>query len=342
MKEKITNNTSMQTEIHTNIFGNVFRRIKSFREATILLTIIIFSAVLSFIAPNFFTMDNLRTTAIGMSADGIIAIGMTVALVSGGFDLSVGSIMGVSSVIAGVLYLAGVNIWIGCLISVIIGLLFGLFDGLLIGKVGINPFITTLGMMGIARGVAYVVTTGSPQSLASVPETFSFLGRGNVFGLPIIVLVFIVLAVAGDFLMRKSSPFRKVFYIGSNEKAAVLSGINVCKVKIGVYMLTAFLSSIAGLLTLSRFGVATPTAGEGTELRVISAAVIGGASLSGGEGTILGAVLGIILLNLINNALVLLKVSVYWQALISGFILIAAVTIDHMSHRKKAVKVISK
>lgn len=329
MKLEISNESGIKTK------NSVFSRLKNFREFTILVTIVGFSILISILAPNFFTADNLRTTAIGMSADGIIAIGMTVALVSGGFDLSVGSIMGVSSVITGVLYIAGVDIWLGCLISVAICLLFGLFDGLLIGKVGINPFIITLGMMGIARGVAYVVTTGSPQSMASVPEAFTFLGQGDVLGLPIIVLVFALLAVAGDLLMRRSSPFRKVFYIGSNEKAATLSGINVSRTKIGVYMLTAFLASISGILTLSRFGVATPTAGTGTELRVISAAVIGGASLSGGEGTILGAVLGIILLNLINNALVLLKVSVYWQQLISGLILIAAVAIDHLSHNKK-------
>lgn len=321
------------TGLTTNM--GLFKRLKNFREFTIIITIVMFSVLISILAPNFMTADNLRTTAIGMSADGIIAIGMTVAIVSGGFDLSVGSVMGVSSVIAGVLYIAGVNIWIGCLLSIVMGLLFGLFDGLLIGKVGINPFIITLGMMGIARGVAYVVTTGSPQSLASVPEAFSFLGQGDIIGLPIIVLVFALLAIAGDLLMRRSAPLRKAFYIGSNEKAATLSGINVSRTKIGVYMLTAFLASISGILTLSRFGVATPTAGTGTELRVISAAVIGGASLSGGEGTILGTVLGIILLNLINNALVLLKVSVYWQQLISGLILITAVTIDHLSHRKK-------
>jgi ribose transport system permease protein len=326
---------SSETCKSDSAFIRAFNKVKGFREATIMLTIVIFSIIISLLAPNFFTANNIRTTAIGMSADGIIAIGMTVALVSGGFDLSVGSIMGASSVIAGGLYLAGVNIWVGCLIAVILSVALGLFNGFLIGKVGINPFIVTLGMMQMARGIAYVVTTGSPQSLASVPESFSFIGQQNVLGIPFIVLVFVLLAAAGDILMRKSSPFRKVFYIGSNEKAASLSGINVSKTKIGVYVLTALLASISGLLTLSRFGVATPTAGAGTELRVISAAVIGGASLSGGEGTILGAVLGIILLNLINNALVLLKVSVYWQQLISGLILVAAVTIDHLSHRKK-------
>ena len=316
-------------------FAGLLGKVKSFREATVMLTIIGFSVIISLLAPNFFTANNLRTTAIGMSADGIIAIGMTIALVLGGFDLSVGSIMGASSVIAGGLYLAGVNIWVGCLISIIICVGLGTFNGLLIGKVGINPFITTLGMMQMARGIAYVVTTGSPQSLASVPKSFSFIGQQNVLGIPFIVLVFAVLAIVGDLLMRNSSPFRKVFYIGSNEKAAALSGINVSKIKIGVFMLTSFLASISGMLTLSRFGVATPTAGVGTEMRVISAAVIGGASLSGGEGTILGAVLGTILLNLINNALVLLKVSVYWQQLISGLILLTAVTIDHISHNRK-------
>ena len=319
-------------------FVRTFNKLKRIREATIFATIIVFSALISIFAPNFFSIDNFRTTAIGMSSDGIIAIGMTVALVSGGFDLSVGSIMGASSVIAGGLYLAGVNIWLGCLISVVICLMLGFFNGVLIGKVGINGFIVTLGMMQMARGIAYVVTTGSPQSLSSVPAAFGFLGKGNVAGIPFIVLVFIVLAIIGDLLMRNSSPFRKVFYIGSNQKAASLSGVNVSRIKIGVYLLTSLLSSIAGILTLSRFGVATPTAGQGTEMRVISAAVIGGASLNGGEGTILGAVLGIILLNIINNALVLLKVSVYWQQLISGLILIAAVTIDHISHMQKKVR----
>lgn len=316
--------------------------IKGFREATVLITIILFSVLLSFIAPNFLTINNIRTTAIGMCADGIIAIAVTVALVAGGLDLSVGSVLGLSSVVAGSAYLAGANIWIGCLLAIAVSVLCGIINGLFIGKIGINPFIITLGMMGIVRGAAYVATQGSPQSLSSVPEAFKFLGRGSILGIPIIVIVFIVLAIIGDYMMRNSLPLRKVFFIGSNEKAAVLSGINVPRVKMGVYILTALFSSIAGLLTLSRFGVATPTAGESTEMRVISAAVIGGASLNGGEGTIFGTMLGIVLLNLINNALVLLKVSVYWQALISGVILIAAVTIDFVSHKKRAVKLISK
>ena len=190
-------------------------------------------------------------------------------------------------------------------------------------------------MMGMARGAAFIATQGSPQSLSGVPQSFRLLGTGSLMGMPIIVLVYAALAVIGQFLLNNSSPVRKLFYIGSNENAAVLSGINTAKIKTGVYIISAFLSGIAGILTLSRFGVATPLAGEGTELRVISAAIIGGTSLNGGEGSIFGTVLGVVLLNIINNALVLLKVSVYWQSFVSGFILILAVTIDQISHGRR-------
>lgn len=323
---------------------NFWSLLTSFREATVFITIIIFSAILTFLSPHFFTIGNIRTTAIGMSADGIMAIGMTIALVSGGFDLAVGSIFALSGVVTGMLYLAGINIWIAVLIGIIASVLCGLISGILIGKVKLNPLIVTLGMMGIARGIVYILTKSSPQSLRNMPNLFSQIGRGSVFGIPIIVIIFIVLTILADYLMRNSSILRKVFYTGSNEKAAKLSGINVEKIKIGVYMSTAFLAGIAGIITLSRFGVANPTAGVGSELRVISAAVIGGASLEGGEGTVYGAVLGVILLGIINNSLVLLGVSVYWQELISGLILILAVTIDHLSQvrKKKQLKKLGK
>jgi ribose transport system permease protein len=190
-------------------------------------------------------------------------------------------------------------------------------------------------MMGMARGAAFVITQGSPRGLSGVPAEFSALGKLDLFGLlPVMVLIFLVLVVVFDILLRKSAPFRKVFYTGSNEKSAVLSGIDTSRVKIWTYTLGGFLAGISGILTVARFGVATPSAGTGTELTVISAAVIGGASLSGGVGTVFGTVLGIILLSIINTSLVLLRVSVYWQGLISGFILILAVTIDQLSQQK--------
>lgn len=314
---------------------NWFLRLMDMRETMVLMIIIIISVLLSIASPFFLTTDNLRTTAIGLSADGIIVIGMTIALISGGFDLSVGSMVGLSGAIVAAMFVAGVNIWLAVIISIVICGLMGLISGLFIGKVGINPFIITLAMMSIARGCAFVITTGSPISIKGAPESFLALGRGDVIGIPIMVIIFVIFAVLGDILLRKSSPLRKVFYTGSNEKAAILSGINTKKVKVLVYLSSALLAAFAGVLSVARFGVATPTSGEGTEMRVISAAIIGGTSLNGGEGSVFGAVLGIILLNIISNALVLLKISVYWQELISGLILLLAVTIDFINHRRK-------
>jgi len=291
--------------------------------------------MLKLLTPYFLTYDNLKTVAIGLSADGIIAIGMTIALICGGFDLSVGSVMALSGVTTATLYAGGLNIWLAVLIGLLISALSGLVNGYFIGKVGLNPFITTLAMMGIARGIAYIITKGVYVSLSDVSNSFSSLGGGDIFGIPYIVLMFIIMLCFSDFLLRKSSSLRKVFYTGSNEEAAILSGINTQKVKLYVFTLTALLAGIAGILTLSRFQVATPTTGAGAELRVISAAVIGGASLKGGEGTIFGAALGIILLNIINNALILLNISVYSQEFINGVILISAVTLDYLSHRNK-------
>lgn len=319
--------------------GGIFKSIFRMRETSIILIIFVVAGLLSIFKPVFLSQSNMRTTGIGLAADGIVAVGMTVALVLGAMDLSVGSVMSFATVTAGALYLAGVNIWLATLLAIIVGTGCGLFNGFMIGKVGLNPFVTTLGMMSLGRGASYVLTQGSPLSLGGLPKSFLFLGGGNVAGIPMLVIIFVVIAVTGDLMMRKSESLRKVFYIGSNEKASMLSGINVSKVKIGVFTLTAFLASIAGILTLSRFHVATPTGGTGAEMRAISAAVIGGTSLAGGEGTVLGAILGVMLINIINSGLVLLNVSVYWQELVMGSILLIAVTIDLFGHKKKVKKV---
>lgn len=316
----------------------LWRSITSFRETTVILIIIGIGVIVSMLSPHFLTEENLMSTAIGLSADGIITVGMTIALVSGGFDFSAGSVMSLSGVIAGVLYVGGINIWVACIAALLAGMLCGLVNGFFIGKVGLNPFITTLAVMGIARGVSYVLTQGSPVSLYNVPESFIFLSEGRILGIPFIVAIFIIIAIIGDFMMRKSEPFRKIFYVGSNEKAAILSGIDSTRVKIGVYLLAATLASIAGILSIARFTVAAaPTTGleADASMRSISAAVLGGASLSGGEGTILGSVLGVILLNLINNGLILLNVPVYWQDLVNGVILISVVTLDYVSHKNR-------
>lgn len=316
--------------------GNIIEKAKGYKETTVIFLTILLSIILSISSPVFLTQDNIKTTLIGLSCDGIIGIGMTLALISGGFDLSVGAVMGLAAVVAASLYSTGMNIWLAALISIAACTLVGAVNGLLIGKVGINAFITTLGMMEIARGAIYVITNGSSLSTTGDSKSFDFLGNGSLIGIPMIVIIFIVFTVLGQLIIRHSAPTMNVFYVGSNEKAAKLSGINTSSVKMFVYIFSAILASLAGILSLSRFGVATSNMGDGSEMRVISAAVIGGASLSGGEGSVVGTVFGVILLNIINNALVLYNVSVNWQNLISGVILILAVSVDVISHKKRA------
>jgi ribose transport system permease protein len=315
---------------------SIIARLARIREVTILAVIVVLGIILSIISPTFLSADNLTTTVLGVVMVGIISVGMTVALVSGGFDLSVGSVMSMAGVLAGSLALGGMNIWLAVVFALFASILSGFVTGAFIGKVGINPFIMTLGMMGVIQGVAYVLTQGAPLSVTGMSGSFLFLGQGDILGIPTLIWILVLVVVVADYLMRHAVVARKVYYLGSNESAAFLSGIRVARVKIWIYVVTAALSGVAGLLTLSRFSVATPTAGVGMELQAIAASVIGGASLTGGEGTIFGALLGSLLVGLVNDALVLLNVSVYWQSLVTGFVLIAAVTLDVLTHRKKA------
>ncbi|HBM76165.1 MAG TPA: ABC transporter permease [Clostridiaceae bacterium] len=309
-----------------------FRRIFAFREASILLIIFLLIILMIFFVPGFMTASNITTTLIGLSMDAILAIGMTVVLVLGGIDLSVGAIMAFSSVVAGTLMIKGMNAWLACLIAILLSAAAGCFVGELITKIGLFPFITTLAMMQISRGLAYILTQGSPISTGSISKSFEAIGQGSILGIPNPVLILLVLVIIFDYLLRNSLKFRQVYYTGSNEKAAKLSGINTDKVKLYVYILSATLAGLAGIITLSRFNVATPTAGNGAETRAIAGAVIGGASFTGGQGTVFGALLGIILVGLVNNALVLLNVSVYWQSLVSGVVLLLAVVADVYAH----------
>ncbi|MEN8907823.1 MAG: ABC transporter permease [Clostridiales bacterium] len=322
-----------------NIFKNnllvTYRKLSAIREMTVLISIIFISIILAIASPHFITKDNLISTTIGLSSDVIIVIGVTIVLISGGLDLSVGSIMSLSGITCGMLYLYGVNIWIACIISILIGTSFGFINGYFIGKIGLNPFITTLAIAGISRGLSYILTEGSPISLYGVPKSFSNISQSRIGEVPIVILVIFLVTLICDYLLRRSDFFRKVFYLGSNEKAALLSGINIKKIKIIVYVSCALFAALAGVLSTARFTVVTPSAGIGAEMRSISAAVIGGASLSGGEGTIIGAVLGVILLNIINNGLILLNVPVYWQDFVNGAILLLAVTIDFVNQKKR-------
>ena len=316
---------------------SAWKKIRSMKEFSVLVILLVLVLFISVLSPAFLTVTNLRTTAIGFSCNAIIAIAMTLALVSGGFDLSVGSVLGLSAVCVVVLTNNGWSVWMACIVGILVGIFCGGINGLLIGYMNLNAFITTLGMQQMARGIVYVLTNGGSIGLQDAPrvKAFRVIGSGSIGKFPVLFLVCLILVIIGDIFVRRSGIVRNVFFVGSNEKTAMLSGINTKLVKTMVYVLTGALSGLAGVLTASRFGTATSSTGSGVEMTVISAAVIGGVSLTGGKGTVAGAVLGVVLMSVISNILVILNVSVHWQNFITGAILILAIIFDALSNRKK-------
>lgn len=315
--------------------SNLITRLLAQREMSVFLIIVAAVIIVQIIQPKFLNPNNLRSIALSVSIDGLFSIGLCLALILGGIELSVGGVAAMTCVLTGYLTLSGVNIWLACIISFVAGLFIGLFNGFMVSKVGLPPFIVTLGMMNLSRGVAYILTEGSPLSLSGyLPDSFRFLATGSIGGVPMLFLIFIIVAVIAHVLLKKSNVCRNIFYVGSNENAAKLSAINVDKVKISVYITVTLLSTLAGILSLGRFNVATPELSVGAETTAISAAVIGGTSFTGGVGSILGTFIGIVLLKVVNSALVMLNVSVYWQDFVQGAILVLAVTMDYVTHRK--------
>lgn len=308
------------------------------REAGLIVIIAVLCTAMSFASEFFLTWENIRAMLLSFAIEGIVVVGMTVLLIVGGIDLAVGSVVCLAMVIVGALFLMGLDPWSASLIAIAASAFIGLCMGLCVTKIGLSHFIASLAFMVIARGLSLAVTQGTPQSLFALPPAFKAIGQGTVGGIPIVILIFAAIVIVSDFVLRKSTLFRKVFYTGSNERAAMYAGINVNKVKLWVTVLCATMSGVAGVIYTARFGAATPTFGVGMELNVIAAAVIGGASLKGGSGTIYGAVLGLALLSVVTSSLILLDVSVYWQDVIKGAILLLAVSLDHWMNTRKSRK----
>jgi len=317
-------------------FFDRLKGLKNMREATLILIIVAIFIGMSFASPYFLTWHNMKAMMLSFSTEGIVVVGMTVLIIVGGIDLSVGAVMCLAMVIAGKLFLMGMNPWLASLISIGCCSFAGYLMGLTVTRIGLHTFIASLALMGIARGLSMTITQGTPLSLFTLPPSFKFIGQGTVFGVPFVIIIFFVVIVISDYLLRHAAAFRKVFYTGSNEKAAEYSGINVNRVKLGAIVLCTTLAGFAGIIYMSKFGAATPNFGVGLELNIIAAAVIGGASLKGGEGSVLGAILGIALLSIVSSSLILLNVSVYWQDLIKGAILLLAVSIDQILHNRRS------
>jgi ribose transport system permease protein len=258
---------------------------------------------------------------------------MTFLLVSGGFDLSVGSVLALTGTVLALLVVKGVAIPIALLASGAVGALIGLVNGVLVTRVGVNPLVATLGTLSAARGFALVLTEGF--SISGLPASFGIVGSTDVLGVPVMVIVMVALVVVADLALRHTRALRQLYFIGANETAARLSGIAVDRVRTVAYIASGLFAALAGALLASRLMAGTPTAGNALELQVLAAAVIGGASLRGGEGTVLGAFLGVIFVALINNAMTMLAVSIYWQMVVTGIVLTVAVALDMLIRRRQ-------
>jgi len=312
---------------------NPLRRLLRAREAGIFLVVVVIMVILSIASPNFATASNLAIVARIIALNSIIAMGMTLVILLGGIDLSVGSVVALTSVVVGfVLVKLGMPIWVTILAGLAVGALVGFFNGLLVIRTGVAPFIITLGMMGLARGLALVITKGS--TISGLPEAYLALGQGYWGLVPYPVIIMLVLAVVIHIMLSRTTFGRRIYFIGSNEDAAILSGINVNRIKVIVFALCSTLAATEAVIETARMSTAQPASGVGYELTAIGAVIIGGASMSGGEGTILGTILGATLLGLITNGLILLGVSAYWQQVFSGAIIILAVALDTWRRRR--------
>ncbi len=282
---------------------------------------------------SFLSWKNMEAIVNGMVYDLVLAAGLTIALILWGIDLSVGSVLALTSVITAMLLRSGVPIVLSVIVGMGVAALCGLINGLLIARLRIAPFIVTLAMFSVARGVAVVLTSG--YYLSGLPEPFLGIGRGKIAGLPVSFIIVTVLLVALGYLLKRSRFFHQMYFIGNNPDAAALSGLDVGAAIVVGYVISSSMAGVAAIMMTSRLAMGFSGFGLLAELRAIAAAVIGGASFSGGEGTILGAALGVVLLALINNGFVLLNGSPDWQQAVSGIILIVAVGVDAYRRRRE-------
>jgi inositol transport system permease protein len=299
-----------------------------------LLILFVLIIVMTILAPTFLTSGNLINIVRQMSVVGIVAIGVTMIIITTGIDLSSGSVIAlVSVVVASMSHPGSYPLVVALAVGLGLGLLTGVINGSIISKGKIAPFIVTLGMMTVARGAALLYSSGRP--IGNLSDGFKVIGQGSLLGIPIPILIFLFIGFISYILLNKTKFGKYVYAIGGNEQAAVIAGVNVDKYKIMIYGFAGLLAAVGGIILTSRIASGQPTAGLMYELDAIAAAVIGGTSLSGGVGTIGGTIIGALIIGVMNNGLDLLNVSSYWQQILKGAIIVVAVLIDSRKNKKK-------
>ncbi len=339
----------MSTQLPTNLPKNNLSQTLANKEllakSQSLIALLIMVIAMSFLSDSFLTADNGWNILRQISVNLCLSIGMTLIILSGGIDLSVGAILALAGAVAAGALKNGIALPMfdlliqftlaGALVSgLLVGLMLGWFNGFMITQFRIPPFVATLGMFSIARGLTMLWTGGFP--VTGLGDGFTFLGTGNFLAIPMPVWITAILVAIFVVITRKTRFGRYLYAIGGNERAALLTGLRVNNIKIWVYTLGGGLAGIAGLLVTARLDSAQPNAGLGYELDAIAAVVIGGTSLSGGKGSVMGTVLGCLIIGVLNNALFLLNVSPFWQQVIKGVIILVAVAIDRANAKNQA------
>jgi len=313
------------------IWRNVVGR-QEFGVFLILLAMVVF---LSLYTDTFLTSTNIFNILRAFSWIAISAFGQCMGIITAGIELSVGSVMGLSGLASAMLLARGVSVPVAVAGGLVTGLVVGFLNGLMITKGRLPPFIATLGSLLMARGLCYGLTGGWP--VRDLPQTFRNLGQYDIpiagVGVPVPLIFMLVLAVLTSIFLTRTVWGYRIYAVGGNETATALSGINTARVKVMVYSLCGFLTAIGGVLMTARLGVAAPTAAQGYELDVIAAAVVGGTSLMGGEGTILGVLIGAAIMQVLRNGLVLVGVSAYWLQAVQGLVIVLAIMLDQLRKR---------
>ncbi len=296
--------------------------------------LIVMFVVFSLASPNFFQFSNIVGILLATAVNGVLALGVTFVIITAGIDLSVGTVMTLSAVMTGVFITnLGLPIPVGVLGGLLTGGFAGWINGTVISKMRVPPFVTTLGMLYVAKGLALVISGLKPIYFSDTPG-FTQIAMGDIVGIPYAVIIFFGAAIVANIILNKTILGRYTFALGSNEEATRLSGVNTDKWKTAVYALAGLYSGLAGVLIASRLNSAQPALGAGYELDAIAAVVIGGTSLSGGEGTILGTVIGAFIISVLTNGLRILSVPQEWQIVVTGGILILAVYADMLRRRQ--------
>lgn len=312
------------------------------KKSQSLIALFLLCLVISILSDKFLTTNNLWNVLRQISVNVCISVGMTLIVLMAGIDLSVGSVLAFTSAVCAGLLKNGIaiqslDLFIGftvlgsVLSALIIGLMMGIFNGWVITKFSLPPFVATLAMLTIARGATMLYTQGIP--ISNLGSSFEFIGSGWLLGIPVPVWISTIMVLIVVFITKKTAFGRYIYAIGGNEKAAFLSGININNIKLAVYGIAGMMAAIGGVLVTSRLNSAQPNAGTSYELDSIAAVVIGGTSLSGGVGTVTGTVIGAVIIGVLNNGLVLLNVSPFWQQVVKGLVILLAVIIDKKSKK---------